>query len=231
MAAASKPWVITLNEVCDRQFAEIFTRFYPAGYQMIFAKTNGIPGTPTSSPISGHPFGSVNCRSLNQVSGQFGNAVLMLGNYNSRSDYYFANQLGGDDVRAMSCMVVDLFGIRKGCVSHFDKTGTYGAPGTVTVAQDNTTKWLFTLSSNAGERITLGADRNTTIHGPWTSFTEIDTASPKLRTHSNASPAYKLDWIFGGAGHGPVVGMTRYCAPVAPNPISDHCKLMGNFFI
>jgi hypothetical protein len=232
-AAASKPWVVTLNEVCDRQFADLYARFYPVGYQMIFAKTNGVPGTPTSSPVAGHPFGTVNCRTLNQISGQFGNAVMMLGSYSSRYDHYFVNQVPGDDVRAMSCMVVNLFGLRRGCVSHLDKeaAATFGAPGAYTIAQDNTTHWLFNYFSSVGERVTLGADRNTTIHGPWTAFNEIDTASPKLRTHSNASPNYKIDWVLGGPGHGQVAGTTRYCAPAAAKPISDHCMLMGNFFI
>ncbi len=220
-AGASKPWVITLNEVCGRQFSDLFLRLAPApyGYILRFAKSNGWAGVP-----SGSQFDHVNCgEGTGGLGGEFGNAVLMLGwDQSYPSDYYYPGQAPDVDQRVFSCLrVATFFGYRRGCVTHLN-------PGE---GQETYAKNAFDLHILTGDKVILGADRNTTNWGVFGSFPEVDTASPKLRTFYNGNPDKKYDWVFGGPGHGTVAGTWRYCSPNSVTPTSDHCMLLGRFNI
>jgi hypothetical protein len=226
---ADLPFVITLNEVCDRQFSYLFAQLGAMGYRLRYSKTNGLPGPPAANtPPVYAPFQAVNC-GTNNGTGQFGNALAMLGTESSRpADYYYpANkQTAADDWRSLSCMSTGtFFGVRKACVTHIDP-----GPSDIRFAQDDTAAFISTLTA-ANEYLVVGADRNTTITLNWTSFTNSDPSTPWKPTWLNVSPTLKLDWVFGGPGHGAFWSLDPYCPPNHSPKISDHCMVRGRFTI
>lgn len=232
-ASSERPWTISLNEVCTRQYLYIFAALNSLGYDGVFGKSDGTPGVPAVSPIPNHPFRAVNCGTGSAMNGQFGNATFFLGvKSGSEGRHYFAeaNQVDGGDVRNVLCVAVNTFvGLRQECTTHLDPNGNPANPGAKQIAQDNSAAFIAGVLSNSN-LTTLAGDRNMTVWGPYTSlgFTEIDIQSPKQRTHSVSNLNHKIDWIWGGAGH-VISGTNRYCPP--NSHYSDHCMLHGRFWV
>jgi len=232
-ASSNRPWIITLNEVCDLQYLYIAQALVPLGYDGVFAKSNGTQdGVP--SPIAGHPFQAVNCGTGPGKTGRFGNATFFLGvKAGAQGVLYYSQQIPGGDVRNLVCVPVNtFFGQRQECNTHLDPNAIPTQPGTTQIAQDNTAAWIASTHASQGNKVTVGGDRNMTPWRSWpgSGFVEIDTASPKLRTYSNTALMYKLDWIWAGPGHWSLPGAARYCPPVQAPPISDHCMLYDGRF-
>lgn len=101
-AAATLPWVVTLNEVCSlAQYNDFKSQMATKGYTGNFNTTKSIGGS---------------C-------GSFGNAIFVLGTPSPTTPYVkqYNAQDGTPEVRKMMCLRVNsVLGYYAGCVTHLD---------------------------------------------------------------------------------------------------------------
>ena len=226
-AAIRSPWFITLNEVCDFQVWELIARLQPLGYSVHFVRTNGILNLPAPDPR----YSRVSCGNPGSAGGIHGNVILSTGTPTAAGAVDFAAQAAGGDYRSFGWMRVNtFFGGFRPSVSHLDYSPTNDGgshdPVSTNGQQNTQLRSLFDFAALSGDRVVLGADRNTTRHEPFSAYPEIDTASPKRRTYPNFSPIRKLDWVY-ASGFSLVPGADTWCPPYSLNPTSDHCLVMG----
>lgn len=214
--STSKPWVITLNEVCLHHNTYLSSVLPAMGYTGEFRPTNWSTGSA--------------CQ-------QHGNAVWYLGAYvpNSRSHTLFTSQTGEADIRTLSCVKSDIFGTRRAfCVTHLTN-GT----SSVKHAQDEQAFNLMNANYSSINRM-IGADRNwecpkgigsnacprgVNWAGEWADYKDVDPNL--LDTHPTPNPNRKIDWFrtsslgtTGASSPGPTCGISGY---------SDHCMVGGSF--
>lgn len=210
-----KPVFITLNEVCQSQYAELvnnrgFNRLAGGrGYAYYFSitRTLGLP---------------VAC------GGAFGNVLFVKGTpQGAPLDVPYVDQdLSGTypETRRVLCERVNVFLILTACVTHTDPDGSHPA---------NQSQEAYNLvqTTYAGQRRFLGGDLNTTSPPSWpSSYWDIDLLFGMRPTHSienGQSPTRKIDYSWGDTAHQASVPS----GSVACNmwPTSDHCHLSGKF--
>ncbi|MGB6059993.1 MAG: hypothetical protein WBF71_17185 [Microthrixaceae bacterium] len=208
--ASSRPWHITLNEVCTPQFTQMKAYLQTVGYSGVFTVTNP----------------STNC-------GEHGNAVFTLGVPAVAKSWNLPSQTGEPDIRKITCLpMATLLGNRKVCVSHLTNGNSGNRYNQDLGAADKATNW------NSSYPTIAGLDRNSTAQEyAWNaSYKEIDNTG-KGTSKSYETVRGKIDWVYGSFnGNAQNTAASVECAlggmSIVPGRyLSDHCLIKGKFII